>query len=79
MVTVTIAASVSNLGIVLSLLGATLSSMIILWLPGIIYFKLHSHETYQWKHYLSLCLIAIGVVVLISSVTSILIEASKST
>ncbi|KAF9298721.1 hypothetical protein BGZ74_009268 [Mortierella antarctica] len=60
-----IAISVSELEVVLSLVGSTGSTAISFILPGIFYWKLHAHLPWDARKVLSVCLTFYGIMVMI--------------
>lgn len=83
--TFTIAAAVHDFGLVLSVLGATMSTMVILLLPGLFYYNLPRMEEvllmaqdYKWKKGLALGMFCLGWIVVIVSLWSIFSPSSES-
>ena len=68
-----VAMVVSDLGVILSIVGATGSTTISYILPGLIFLKLHGRESWTLKHYGAALLLAIGCVVIPSCLTFIFI------
>lgn len=64
---------VSDLGVILSIVGATGSTTISYILPGLIFLKLHGHENWTLKHYGAAIVLGIGCVVIPSCLTFIFI------
>ncbi|KAG0333917.1 hypothetical protein BG004_000637 [Podila humilis] len=60
-----IAITVSELEVVLSLVGSTGSTAISFILPGIFYYKLHAHHAWDFRKVLSVCLTCYGIMVMI--------------
>ncbi|KAF9383693.1 hypothetical protein CPB97_006242 [Podila verticillata] len=60
-----IAITVSELEVVLSLVGSTGSTAISFILPGIFYWKLHAHHPWDVRKVLSVCLTFYGIMVMI--------------
>ncbi|KAF9428564.1 hypothetical protein BGZ94_001909 [Podila epigama] len=60
-----IAITVTELEVVLSIVGSTGSTAISFILPGIFYFKLHAHHPWDLRKILSVCLITYGSMVMV--------------
>lgn len=68
-----IAFSVSDLSLVLAFVGATGSTIVSYILPGGFYYSLHQHEGPVWKRYAALALFSVGLVLIPTCLTFILI------
>ena len=68
-----IAMVVSDLGVVLAVVGATGSTTISYILPGLIFLKLHGGEKWTVKHYAAATLLTIGCIVIPACLTFIFI------
>lgn len=68
-----VAMVVSDLGVVLAVVGATGSTTISYILPGLIFLKLHGQEPWTLKHVAAAALLTIGCIVIPSCLTFIFI------
>jgi amino acid permease len=59
-----IALNVKDLGVVLSLVGATGSTIVSLILPGVFYFRMFKDEGPAWKRYAALAQLLAGVLII---------------